>query len=67
MSPNTSETGYEVLATACHNERCPTLYRDPATGRIGVQGYVTTAAGERREHISWMDPEAWDALRVAGV
>lgn len=60
---NLETSSYEVLALTCHNERCPTLYRDPATGRVGVRGYVTTDAGEEREHIAWMDPAEWDLLR----
>lgn len=61
-------TNYEVLATtACYNERCPVLLRDPESGKIGVQGYITTAAGERREHISWMDPGEWEMLARAAL
>lgn len=60
---------YEVLATTadCKDDRCPTLLRDPVTGRIGVQGYVTTATGETIEHISWMSPADWNSIRTTGA
>lgn len=54
-------SGYEVLALSCHDERCPTLYRDPGTGRVGVRGY--TGPGEGTEAIVWMGPAQWAALR----
>lgn len=51
-------SGYEVLALSCHDDHCPTRYRDPATGRIGVRG--DTADGEA---IVWMSPAQWELLR----
>lgn len=53
-------SSFETLALTCHNERCPTLYRDPATGRVGVRGYDS---GGETESIVWMEPGQWDLLR----
>lgn len=61
-----SDDGYEILATTCHDDHCPTLYRDPVSGRVGVRGYTTTDVGETREHVAWMTPAEWAALSAGG-
>lgn len=56
-------SGYEVLAATCHDDHCPTRYRDPVTGRIGVRGYLDGGETGGREAIVWMDPAQWEMLR----
>lgn len=62
MSPDLSS--YEILAATCHDLNCPTLVRDPATGRLGVLGYVR-ASCDGDEAIVWMSPEQWALLSGA--
>jgi hypothetical protein len=57
---------YVLLANSCDNGPCPTLYVNPDTGDVLVQGYTTTAAPPRDvpagEDVLHIPAEAWQKL-----
>lgn len=53
------------LGESCGNGPCPTLYRDPDTGDVKVQGYVTSLKGMRipdGEDVVSIPADAWARL-----